>query len=1002
MATPPPAPAQLFGEARRLARVQVWGRFKRAVIRLLIALSLWASPHHNPFLTKALRLEARRHRPLLTLAGLIGIIAVISWLWWAKVVPLINIRELVYTEGHLPAALGGNAIGFAGLLTAAFTAYGIVWVCCARAGGLLRGELFKSTLPQLQLLPISEERWLWMMSAQPAALAMLMGLAGMPVYLLAIFTGQWAPLDLPGLLLVFLMLGHIAPGWQPILWKQTAKGSARPDLKTQQALLRQLNEGVDLARMTPAQRMEHTRRVQRVMAGLDAVISSEPRPEEQPAKKSRKQESINRNELTKANFAGNNGWARGMMIYFFFNIFGQGMVRGGGPLRAVATQIGRAFPPEVSSLFLAFPISWPLMLARAIWVPLPFLSFALPPIALLLPLVVALRRQSNLTLASNVSAAETFWTTRRLRHRTSFRRWIGFLLIVLVFGYSWQSLIIDGEATNLLPGSLPTPGEALAALWTLTIVLGSLAAAWAAETHFNAAGRGELTIPEACSKALRAACHTFGIALLFYFGLCWLGGTFGGSPLWLERLAPTLVTGLTFCAACFASGAWVATTEGSFKGFCKFMRGLWLWALPFEALIRYFISLGGPPFTFAQAPHILLSPFVTLFALFRIELSSNGVAWWLGPLLQLMLTATFLSAAAPYIFARQGEGEGPGMPLWERMLNAVLLPFKKLYRFLLSIRIRPLILLLQFLERAYHGVVNFFKWCGAQLAKCDQAILARGERWDNPVFTAELRSRLRRQRWTAHWLLCVVGGLGILLLVGQPWSSLNGFWLPAGSPITSIPLADTITTGLPLNPSWVSFGMIVTYVCLAVAWISTMGIAVEIGRCFDRDRANGTLVFLFLTPMSNLSIVVGKILPVLIYGAGLISVVVIPLFTGVAIGLAGGSLVPLVVAAAASLTILAALFCSVSLNTMFAIRASKPGDGTSKALLCLMGLMFAIIAACMFVIPQFELTFGGYFVVLAILALIYCVLAGGAWFIALHSLRRQRNGDVTALGKGIA
>jgi hypothetical protein len=109
-------------------------------------------------------------------------------------------------------------------------------------------------------MPIAEERWVWMMSAHPTLLSLLIGAVGLPVYALALWTQQWTLLDVVGLVLVFIAIGHVAPIWQPLMWKGAAKANAAESrLENVQESLRLARAEANSANLSPAQQLEAQR-----------------------------------------------------------------------------------------------------------------------------------------------------------------------------------------------------------------------------------------------------------------------------------------------------------------------------------------------------------------------------------------------------------------------------------------------------------------------------------------------------------------------------------------------------------------------------------------------------------------------------------------------------------------------------------------------------------------------------------------------------------------------
>jgi len=958
--------------AARVALARARSKTRRGLRRGGAALNQWALPDNNPFLRRATRGEARRHKPLFTLVIVFTLALALNIAFWIGLDHFqqsFRYRYVLarYSPLYLGPAFGKNAIGLAAILTAAVSALGAISAVHQRAASVLRQELFGATLPQLQLLPVAEERWLWQMCAHPTAISLLICCAGFPIYFLAIALGLWSWLDLLGLLLVFALLGHSAPGWQPLLWKQSARGAAKPDIKAQQARLRELNCGVKLAQMSPAAQMEHARKVQRALAGLDGEVAGD-------AADNAKSEKSG-GGLFGARKANSSGWGRAIWFYFGIQFLAQMLIgaRRGGWSGAVWREVASALPRNVSELAPGIAWTWPLMIARLLFAPLPFFAFSLMPVLLLVPLIVTQRRQSFLTLASQVSTIETFWTRRRLRLRRALAGWLWLLLALFVFGYGWRALVESGEAVNALPGALPSPENALAVLWTIAIVGATMAAGTALEKPFAAAIRDEILPRDAWRQSLGAMIVTFCAPLLCYFVFCWLGARSGGGELWLQRLAPTLCTGAAFLLADFGAAAVGVALSPGLRTPWKWLRLFWFGWFAIEAGVRLFAgNIRDVPFGFEQAPHVLLSPFVSLLALFRLDLSS-GAAWWLGPAWQSLAGALCLAFAAPKILGKSTSEFGrtfEGASLWDKILDALFAPFR---------------LIGEILGEAWKLVADFFKAIGARLARFDDKIIARGEAFDNAVLTGELRSRVRRQKWTAQWLTLAFIAASLLVSAGQPWTLIGA------------------SAGWRADWSSVVVWTSLFVMCL----LAFLGVA-DIGRSFDRDRANGTLVFLFLTPMSDAALIVGKIAPPIVFALGLLATLMPISIIGALVGLAGGDAIPLVIATCGTVFALSLLALSASVQAVFAARAVKPGTGSGKAVVLCIAIEIALAVSLLWatdaLMPNMSNEVAAVLICIAaiIASVIHVLLSRLAWRLALWSLRRARYGDVTALGKGVS
>jgi hypothetical protein len=1012
--------------ARRVARAKLLGPARRLLWRGAAAVRVWLTPDDNPFLRRALRVEGRHHKPLRTLAGamlLAGFLIAIGW-WLAG---LFNaepgwINRLFNGNDKwdalrprplplkFPPALGGDLISFTAILTLAACAYTALWAGRARAAFLLRQEMLRSTLDQLQLMPIAEERWVWMMSAHPMILSLLIGLAGLPVYLLAVLTGQWSLLDLIGLALVFAAIGHVAPMWQPLAWKGGKMQRQRMDWKTLQENLKMARGDLDPARMTPAQQLESQRRTARAMSGLDvpgappatSVSSATPAATAEADATSgagAASGSEASGAAAKGSARGRRGFPAGLGVWMGIQVLTNlSRFSGGpaGPLASMWRALLGSLPDNAAGLmsagFFGLLLSWPLLMARVVVAPLPFFCWVLPPVALLLPLWIGFARLRTTGIAASVSASETFWTTRRARTRKAIIAALWLLGAVSFWGYGWRSLIEEGDLSGVLRGTLPgamlSTDWAIAAAWTVALVLGTILAGQALEAPFTRAAHGELKHDEAWHMAWRGIARVMGWAAGLYFVFCWLGLRSGINAAWLARLLPTVATVAAFLLADFGSAAVQSLLKEGARAAWRVGRGLWQIGLLLEALARVFRgSIMRQPFSFDQAPHVLLSPFVSLFALFRSDLSPavsaqkvawwpaalGHVAWWWGPLLQAAFGLACMAAVAGVVFSRAAPAaveaviEDSGNSAWHRLLRAVLLPPRLLWRALCAVGA---------------WLKSLMNRLGAWLGRGNEAIIRRGEKRDNAVLTGELRRKVRRTNWCRHWLTLAFFETAVFLALPLP--------------ILVWELVSTGTLGAAFLLDW---GQIITYVTLIAAWLVAGLSVTDAGQAFDLDRANGTLVFLFLTPLSDAAILSGKVLVQLAYALPLLATALPWLLLGTLSAMAGGSSDPLLLSIFGIGAILSTLVFAACLQTMFATRARKPTEGMGKALL--VGGLLEAAGWALFGYWGSEYDLTGLCGALLAITVAHFVLAFGAWHLALRAMRRARYGDVIEAGKTV-
>lgn len=978
----------------RCLNLYLVGRIRRLALRGGAALHDWAGLASNPFLQRALRIEARKYKPLLTVLGavcLVGIMIGGAWRVWPHLIDLAYGKGIVQRHvwrgravrasspfAFLVTAVGGSFVSCVALLTATACAYISITASRARAAYLLRQELFKGTLDQLQLLPIREERWLWMMSAHPTALTLLLWLTGLPIYCLAVLTGQWSLRDIFGLLLVFVMLGHVLPLWQPMQWKQkNPKGKAQKfDPKAWRETLKRARGELDpsqlpLGQMTVAQRLEMQRRTQRAMGRVDEIATANAAADTDaatggaPADKQR--------HASRASFGGGSGSGGGGQfgsslgwigaLFFLLNAL-SGFRGGFGPFGVLWHNL----PPDAAILLPAFPLSWPLLLARMLTEPISFFAFALPPGVLILPLWVGFLQQRCTALAANVSSLETFWIPRRVRKRKAIGAAVLLGLLLLSFGYGWELLIVNGLlALFLRPAPLTTP-YALAAGWTLCLVIATIISSRLADAPFKRFHNDELSFPRACQTAFILILRPLAYAIAVYFVFCWMGRLSGLDGVWLARLEPTLATVFAFVLALFGSASLQAAHHATGRGVVRVVRFVWF---PGLALLVMALTISDARlnlgFSFEQAPVVLLSPWVTLLSLFRVELTHPTALWWWGPLAQALLgTVCLLLAVAQHargvapIVAPAPLEVAPDTPLsrWQRLVA--------------------------WLRRVMAAILGWVERLNETFHHWDDWLIERGRRYDNAVLTAELRRRVTREYWLMQLIVFFLMGAAGFVFIADP----------------------TALVGLPLTNAWlppidyVVWGQSVVLSVLGVSLMTVIISSLNLGQSFDRERSNGTLLFLFLTPMTDAAILRGKLMPSLAHGALLLSTALPWLLCGSLAGMAGGSLVPLILTILGLLFILAVWLCSVCFQLAGATYASKPGEGAGLAILAGVGLEGLLLAAAAFIDARwYDYSNGAsdntlLTVYLAFVALAHFALTYGAWRLALWLLRRQRYGDV--------
>ena len=1048
------------------AKVRGRNRARIGFLRTRAALQQWRGAD-NPFLARAWHVETRSGRAwklalVVNCWLLLGIFGV--WFAWALADPQSAAqfwgRESLPSK--LPAFLGDNFIGYAALVTADVCALGALLVSRLRVGAMLRREQLQGTLEQLQLLPLPGERWLWLAGAPGVFLALFVAAMGLPVFALAIWTSQWSPLDLCGLLLVFLWLGHAAPSSliAPANTTNTARSSTSsaesPILSTFETLNKEVAEIQQLVQEKPAAAAESSTR--NVTAFEKKTSTSASTPQTARAAQS---------ETVVLWFLGI-GLVQGAMWMLRF------WIASFGGSNAALYALG--WPESVVSLMAGLPLTWPLVLARLLVTPLPFFALSLPPALLLVPWSVGRRRCSYLQLANSVDKAFEAVQERRKERARKLNRPLNWLLWTMIIGYGWRPLIalavpllLRGAPTVMPTLNTPTPAIppwTQSALWTAILLFctlrswGEIAAAFRAEKkpikaetdkadaasstrlaiekhlsaeHSVAKPSGEKPSDEKPSramaerwrKALLAMVRNFGVGVVLYFLVCWLGGMTGIDAMWRARLIPTSATTLAFLVAVCgveAIGAALPSSPLPARARWRGFVALWFYGLALEVVVRHLfdqLDTSAPfgHFEFEQAPHVVLSPLVSIFSLLRFQLSRPNnlwLSWWLAPLLQTVFGTALVLLSVP-LSRRKVADETAGVSWWRRFWRwfwrcagivargvwfVIVLVGKPIYRVLKILMRRTLGRVLSFIERHINRLVDWGEAQGnpvldfalyrglttsktstqntkktAPTAKVEYADIAT--KAGQKSRTAVLRSSLTMLCFGILALQIILFGV---VSVGN-WTLLISPW--------------TFNNGWPVNTNWQTWGHVLTGVTLAVASLVFLVGTTNLGNALDLDRKNGTLVFLFLTPLSDDELLRGKACFFALTLLPTLTTFVPWLLLGIGMACAGGDWTLLPVGLLASLEIVSFGFYCLCRQTFGAASALKTGTGSATATSRIL-LAEAFLAVVL--VLGWNLGWMACCLALILVSVCHIILARLAWRKALNSLHRQRYSDEATRG----
>jgi hypothetical protein len=270
-----------------------------------------------------------------------------------------------------------------------------------------------------------------------------------------------------------------------------------------------------------------------------------------------------------------------------------------------------------------------------------------------------------------------------------------------------------------------------------------------------------------------------------------------------------------------------------------------------------------------------------------------------------------------------------------------------------------------------------------------QALWLWADSFDNPILRRELKTP-KFEDIAINWL-CYVGLQGFVLFI------LFGIALLKPMTLLFYGGNSEYNRQTALNMlQWRSWGDIVFSVAIAIGLTANLAALLSQTKAFDRERANGGMVFLFLTPLSEGEIIGAHVGAALLPNAWLHSGLYPSIFLAVLLETIAGhfSFLPLL----ALLTILlhTLLICSSVTSVWAAVRAKKADEGGAWALLFGAVPQGILLIALLFIISQTR----GFW---ALGATAFAITIGSGaihffWLDALRSLHRERFGDVSTKG----
>ena len=944
---------------------------RRWKLRVSAALYHWASPEFNPFLSHELRrLMRRKNGPLFILWPLllIGIALALIAQFRAKVVTALDnfaASERInsfWTSG----LLGAHEISLMALIATGICGYATL-IYSQRATRILLREHNSGTFNQLLLWPLSETRIALLTSAPAAASAMALWFLLLPLWLLSLATNQWSWREFFGVPLLFLIITIRPPEWTPLHEEYNFAQPTSNDSTGTEEATKNVKEDFHEDPNDEA----------------PSIVVADPR--HQP--------------LFNFDPAG----IITLLVVWQIVMF---IARNGGlkvpptVLNYLLPQWHEFLPDEVWNLLPSILFSWPLFLIQLLMTPLPFFGIALPLCLWLAPRL----------LLDRYAAFSTFRLSYLGSHSLQFRRWgrywreakraQAYLFWFFASGFLWPWLISQGALAAVLPGAPLNASAARAGLWTILIII----ATWSISARLHSV----LDTPFKKATSLRRRKATlarwrrawrktksifFGFVSL-YFALCWLGGTSGMDAVWRARLLTTILTMAAYLLADFSALALKNALPERYRTFWSWLRFFWFWGLFWETVFRVvWAHYAALPFDLSDATHVMFSPFVSLLALLDsdIALPLQGALWQLGLALLVFTAAAVLmfqkqSALLPQVLPISMEETAKEASfLWRALttmwriiwfapgliLRIVFWPLKTL-----AIGTYPL------LKRAKNVAQPF-------LARQDQELWRGIDSFDNPILRHDLR--LKRQENLCLLWLAIVAFQGMIFLILLCLALIKPLTFLFYGGITE----HNRQAALNLL-GWRGWGDIVFGVTMAFGLLSSLGALFSHAKVFDKERANGGMVFLFLTPLSESEIIGGYIGSALLSGVWFHSALYPSILLASLLEIIAGRGTVLLVFLLLTILLHAIFLLSATTSIWGAVRAKNAGEGGIWV------LFFGLLpqAFLVFVVAMMLSSTQSFWAQATIaFSIALCLFVTRIfWLDALRRLRRERFGDVSLRG----
>lgn len=970
---------------------------RRAKLRVGAALHHWALPEWNPFLARELQRSLRHKKgPFWVLWPLLFIGVALALITRFRDGLALQIIE-VAAEEKIPLSLaerflGQNTLQFMALVAAGICGYS-TWYYSKRAAQVFIGEKESGTFPQLLLLPLAEIRLAFLTSAPAAAAALALWFLLLPLWLLTLATNQWAWSEFLGLPLLLLTMAVKPPEWTPTgeeyVYSVPQDDSAEDDETTEEETDKK-NVEADEQSSNKQEAASNAKARDKPQAVDD---DEDPYEDEWP--------DYAPSPVYQQPFKFDPAGIIILLIIWQMVMFWAqfaGFKTPPSVFNYLLPHWRDFLPPHVWNLLPSILFSWPLLIIQLLVTPLPFFGIALPLGLWLVPRLVMIRYAAYSIFRLSYLGHRSLQAHRWALGRLDFKRYQAYLFWFFGAGFLWPWLIHKGAFAALLPNAPINASWARAGLWTILLIVTT----WVMSSRFH-------TILATPFKKLNSRTPRANLArwrrawrrhqsfifwpIALYFTLCWLGSNLGIDTVWISRLTPTLLVVAAYLLADFSSLTLRNALPPKHHSWWALLRFVWFWGLFWEAVFRIgWAHYSGTDFALTDAPHLVLSPFVSLLALLNkdITLPMQGALWQLG-LAMLLFAATvrltFRSKATlkPQPIVKPTEGMnteqsilwGQLKALW-RIIWFVPSWFFRIIFWPIKTFFNGLYQLLRYIKNATQPFLN------QQANELWQWI----EKLDNPIWRRASKS-IKAEELAINWLGCLwLQSLVLLILLAIVLIKPVSLLFYGGNTEYNRQAALAML-------HWRIWGDVVFGAAMVIGLIANIAVLSSQTKAFDKERANGGMVFLFLTPLTEGQIVGGYAAAALVPGAWFQSALYPSILLAAALEIIVGRFAMLPLLLLLTVLLHTLLVWSAVASIWAAVCARNTGEGGAWATLC------AIPQAVIIIVLLFIFSKTQGFLELGATAFGVMLSAYGThlfWNDALRRLRRERFGDLSLKG----